>query len=235
MSFLGVGAGEALLIFIITLLLVGPHRFPEVMRQAGRWYRIGRGFTTEVMRDVRAAVDEIQEEVESETKDLNSVRDLADMRRELEEDFAQAKREADDLGSDLDSTARETSESLEDPEAQSGASSPASGRSRNSRLLRHTRANQSDAAAAASDDSPPGTTAEAPETGAEPVPSAEEPPAELETEAPALSRAETPPPDEPAPAPKPAEEEADPLAALEARRAAARETNGTDGDGAGGR
>src|SRR5262245_1475471 len=36
MNFLGVGPGELLLIFIITLIVVGPERLPGMARQAGR-------------------------------------------------------------------------------------------------------------------------------------------------------------------------------------------------------
>lgn len=102
---LGIGVGEALLILVLTLLLVGPKRFPEVMRQVGRWYKIARGFTTEVMKDVRAAVDEIEEEINTETEDLRSVRDLADVRGEVERDLSDARREADQAGRETEQAA----------------------------------------------------------------------------------------------------------------------------------
>ena len=83
MNFLGVGAGEALLVFVIALIVIGPHRFPEAMRQAGRWYRMARAYSNEVMKDVRAAVDDIEREIETETEDLRSVRELTDLSGEL--------------------------------------------------------------------------------------------------------------------------------------------------------
>ncbi|MQC16694.1 MAG: twin-arginine translocase TatA/TatE family subunit [Chloroflexi bacterium] len=79
MSFLGVGAGEALLVFVIALIVIGPNRFPEAMRSAGRWYRIARSYSSEVMKDVRAAVDDIEREVNAEAEDLKSVRELTDL------------------------------------------------------------------------------------------------------------------------------------------------------------
>ncbi len=85
MSFLGVGAGEAFLVFVIALIVIGPNRFPEAMRSAGRWYRIARTYSSEVMKDVRAAVDDIEREVNAEAEDLKSVRDLTDLSDVAEE------------------------------------------------------------------------------------------------------------------------------------------------------
>ncbi|MDA1010262.1 MAG: twin-arginine translocase TatA/TatE family subunit [Chloroflexi bacterium] len=83
MSFLGVGAGEALLVFIIALIVIGPNRFPEAMRTAGRWYRMARAYSTEVMKDVRSAVDDIEREVNTEAEGLKSVRELTDISADL--------------------------------------------------------------------------------------------------------------------------------------------------------
>jgi sec-independent protein translocase protein TatB len=83
MSLFGVGAAEAGLILVIAMVLIGPQRFPEIMRQAGRWYRVARRFTDEVMKDVRSAVQEIEREVEEEAQDLRSVRELADVSGDL--------------------------------------------------------------------------------------------------------------------------------------------------------
>ena len=74
MNLFGVGVFEALLVAIIGLIIVGPNKFPEMMKQAGRWFRIARAFSSEVMKDVREAVDEIQEEVEFQEKELGELR-----------------------------------------------------------------------------------------------------------------------------------------------------------------
>ncbi|MEX2373298.1 MAG: twin-arginine translocase TatA/TatE family subunit [Dehalococcoidia bacterium] len=85
MNLFGVGAAEAGLVFVIALIVVGPQRFPEIMRSAGRWYRVARAYSNEVMKDVRSAVDEIEREVKAETDDLKSVGDFADLRTDLRE------------------------------------------------------------------------------------------------------------------------------------------------------
>ena len=44
MELFGVGIPEAGLILVIMLLVVGPNRFPQVAREAGKWYRIARAY-----------------------------------------------------------------------------------------------------------------------------------------------------------------------------------------------
>ena len=83
MELLGIGVPEMALVGLLFMILVGPQRFPEMARQAGRWYRTARAFTDEVMKDVRAAVDEIEEEVGVGEDGVKPIRELADLRREL--------------------------------------------------------------------------------------------------------------------------------------------------------
>lgn len=104
MNFLGVGAAEAGLVFVIALIVVGPQRFPEMMRSAGRWYRIARAYSNEVMKDVRSAVSEIEREVKAETEDLNVAQDLKD----LQGDLRQARESADDVKRDTQNAAAGT-------------------------------------------------------------------------------------------------------------------------------
>lgn len=103
MNFFGVGPAEAGLVFVIALILVGPQRFPEIMRTAGRYYRMARAYSNEVMKDVRSAVDDIEREVKAETDDLKSVRDFAD----LGEDLREAQRDAEALGRDTNAVLRD--------------------------------------------------------------------------------------------------------------------------------
>ncbi len=102
MNLFGVGAAEAGLVFVIALIVVGPQRFPEIMRQAGRWYRVARAYSNEVMKDVRAAVDEIEQEVKAETDDIRSVGDFSD----LKGDLIEARESAEDIRKDTTAAAR---------------------------------------------------------------------------------------------------------------------------------
>lgn len=86
MSLFGVGAGEAALVLVLTMIVVGPQRFPEIARQGGRWYRLARQYTDEVMKDVRAAVQDIEDEIKEETKDFDAIEeDLHEIRDDIEE------------------------------------------------------------------------------------------------------------------------------------------------------
>lgn len=114
MNFFGVGPAEAGLVFVIALIVVGPQRFPEIMRQAGRWYRVARAYSNEVMQDVRSAVDDIEREVKAETDDLKSVREFAD----LGADLKAAQQDAEEIGRDTDSVLRDR------PAASTNVTSP---------------------------------------------------------------------------------------------------------------
>jgi sec-independent protein translocase protein TatB len=84
MELLGVGVMELGLIMLITLIVVGPQRFPEVARQLAHWIRNARAFTDSVMKDVRSAVDEIEQEVTAANDGVNPIRELQDLRKELD-------------------------------------------------------------------------------------------------------------------------------------------------------
>lgn len=101
MQFFGVGSSEAILVFVIALIVVGPSRFPEIARSGGRWFRIARRFTAEVTKDLRVAVDEIDAEIKTETGDLRSIRDLS---KDIESDLNATARELDDAGTSREPT-----------------------------------------------------------------------------------------------------------------------------------
>ncbi len=93
MNLFGVGASEALLVLVLALIVVGPQRFPEIARQGGRWFRLARGYTDEVMKDVRSAVDEIEQEINDETSDFASFGDLTKDLRSIREDVETVTKE----------------------------------------------------------------------------------------------------------------------------------------------
>ena len=76
MEFFGVGAGEAVMILVVMLLVVGPKRFPTVAREAGKYYRMARRYADAVMQDVRGAMDDLEKEVGEPGEDLRSLRDI---------------------------------------------------------------------------------------------------------------------------------------------------------------
>ncbi len=94
MSLFGVGAGEAALVLVLAMIVVGPQRFPEIARQGGRWYRLARQYTNEVMKDVRAAVDDIEQEIKTETDDLQSLGSVTDDLRTIRDDVDEVRAES---------------------------------------------------------------------------------------------------------------------------------------------
>ena len=89
----GVGFAEAVLVFVIALIVVGPQRFPAFARQSGRWYRVARRYTAEITGDLREALTELEDEVKAEGDDLRSIRELGD---EVEGDLRVTERELGD-------------------------------------------------------------------------------------------------------------------------------------------
>lgn len=120
MDFLGVGPAEAFVVVIVTILVVGPHRFPEIARQAAHWVRIARRYATVVTADVRGAMEEIKTEAEelkatatefqselNEQQDaLHSVREVGD---EISSSFRQTQTELRVISSEATSGSGSTS------------------------------------------------------------------------------------------------------------------------------
>lgn len=77
MELFGVGIGEAALVLVLALIVLGPERFPQIAREAGRWYRTARRFAAEVTTDLQGAIQELEDEVNEQSGGgLKSVREL---------------------------------------------------------------------------------------------------------------------------------------------------------------
>ena len=99
MELFGVGALEALLVLVITLVVVGPQRFPEIAREGGKWVRKARRFTAEVTAELREAYSELEEEVRAEGDDLRAVREIGEeVRTGLQESATDIRRIGRDAG-----------------------------------------------------------------------------------------------------------------------------------------
>lgn len=112
----GVGAAEAVLVFVIALVLVGPQRFPDLAKQGGRWYRIARRYTAEVTKDVRAAINEIEDEVKAETGDLTVVREIGE---EMQTQLKETSADIDTIGKEMESDLKATGSELDAIDAES--------------------------------------------------------------------------------------------------------------------
>jgi sec-independent protein translocase protein TatB len=105
MEFLGVGPLELALVLIVTLLVVGPNRFPEVAREAARWVKLARRYAAEVTADVREAVKEL----EAEAGDLRET--AAEFRGDFEQQ-GQELRAVREMTDEITSSVRQTETEL---------------------------------------------------------------------------------------------------------------------------
>jgi sec-independent protein translocase protein TatA len=73
MEFLGIGLPELLVILLITLIVVGPQRLPEMAAQIARAMREFRRYTSSLSREVTDALGDLEKEynaVREEWKDV---------------------------------------------------------------------------------------------------------------------------------------------------------------------
>ena len=116
MELLGVGAAEALVILVITLIVVGPNRFPEIARQGGRYYRMARRYAAEVTADVRGAMQELESEVEAQQEEFKAAHD--EIAKSITSSISETRDELESLG-------RETQEAITDSEPTAAGEPPA--------------------------------------------------------------------------------------------------------------
>ena len=101
------------MVLVISLIVVGPQRFPEIARQGGRYFRMARRYAAEVTSDVRGAMAELEAEVEQQKEELQAAHE--EISTGLSETVAETRSDIRDIG-------RETQEALRDvPAAQAQA------------------------------------------------------------------------------------------------------------------
>jgi Tat protein translocase TatB subunit len=73
MEFFGVGLPELVLILVLTLIVVGPQRLPEVAAQLGKAMRDLRRYTSGINKDLLDAVADLEREYKELKGELRSV------------------------------------------------------------------------------------------------------------------------------------------------------------------
>jgi Tat protein translocase TatB subunit len=73
MEFLGVGLPELLVILLITLIVVGPQRLPEVAGQIARAMREFRRYTSSLSREVTDALEDLEKEYKAVQEEWKEV------------------------------------------------------------------------------------------------------------------------------------------------------------------
>ncbi len=101
MQAFGIGLPELLLVLVLTVLVVGPERLPEVAAQIARFIRRARSYAEYVARDFNDVVAELEKEVGTSREDLKEIATFvggstAALAQELDKVGAEA-RDATDL------------------------------------------------------------------------------------------------------------------------------------------
>ena len=73
MQFLGIGLPELLLILILTVIVVGPERLPEVAAQLARFIRQAQAYANYVRKDFNEVIGELEKEVGANREDLKTI------------------------------------------------------------------------------------------------------------------------------------------------------------------
>ncbi len=101
------------MVLVISLIVVGPQRFPEIARQGGRYFRMARRYAAEVTADVRGAMQELEAEVQEQRDELMAAQE--DISSGISTSIEETRSDIRDIG-------RETQEALRDaPAAQAQA------------------------------------------------------------------------------------------------------------------
>jgi sec-independent protein translocase protein TatB len=97
MQMFGVGILELLVVMLLTVIVVGPDRMPQVAADLARWIRQGRAYAKHLMGDFNEVVSELQKEANVSQEDWQEISNVI-------------KRNTGDIGKELTKAAREAEE-----------------------------------------------------------------------------------------------------------------------------
>jgi Tat protein translocase TatB subunit len=118
-NFFGVGLLEILLILVIALLVVGPHRLPETAAQLGRTVRTIRRYAGEVTSQVREELADLEAEYEAMKKEAEHTR------QSIGEATSVIESEAKTIEEDIDRSATDINRTIQgEPSSPAPTSNP---------------------------------------------------------------------------------------------------------------
>lgn len=99
MQMFGIGILELMVILLLTVIVVGPDRMPQVAADLARWIRQGRAYAKHLMGDFNEVVGELQKEAnvsQEDWQEISSVikRNTTDVGKEL----TRAAKDAEEAG-----------------------------------------------------------------------------------------------------------------------------------------
>jgi sec-independent protein translocase protein TatB len=97
MQMFGIGVLELLVIMLLTVLVVGPDRMPQVAADIARWIRHTRAYARHLMGDFNSVVGELQKEANVSQEDWKEITN-------------QISRNTGELGKELERAARDVEE-----------------------------------------------------------------------------------------------------------------------------
>jgi len=120
-NFLGIGLPEIILILVLTLIVVGPQRFPEMAVQLARLIRQARGYASQVSGQLREEFSDLVQDYEALRKELH------ELREELRQSGQPLRDEVEAIDAELRSTSQaldKATKGLEDEPADPTKPSP---------------------------------------------------------------------------------------------------------------
>ena len=113
MNFYGIGLPEIILILVLTLIVVGPQRLPDLAAQLARLVRQARRYAGEVTSQLKYEMGDVTQDYEA-------------LRRELQELRQELTQQAKPLRDELDAAKAELKATRESVEKATGKEKPPS-------------------------------------------------------------------------------------------------------------
>ena len=99
MQMFGIGVLELLVILMLTVLVVGPDRMPQVAADLARWIRQGRAYARHLMGDFNSVVSELQKEADVSQEDWKEITSVVSRNTgEIGKELKRAVKDAEDAG-----------------------------------------------------------------------------------------------------------------------------------------
>ncbi len=99
MQMFGIGILELLVILMLTVIVVGPDRMPQVAADMARWIRQGRAYAKHLMGDFNEVVSELQKEANVSQEDWQEITNVIKRNTsELGKELTRAAKDAEEAG-----------------------------------------------------------------------------------------------------------------------------------------
>jgi sec-independent protein translocase protein TatB len=112
MQMFGIGVLELLVILMLTVIVVGPDRMPQVAADLARWIRQGRAYARHLMGDFNSVVSELQKEADVSQEDWKEITSVV-------------SRNTGEIGKELKRVVKDVEDAGDLSEAKTKAEAPA--------------------------------------------------------------------------------------------------------------